>query len=270
MELKNIKSDILNKIDSTVALNKINILWRPHNYRYRIPINPIKITPQKVLFYRVKYTKRTSKYTLKSGRGFTIEINPSSIIIIYSSKKWYSIKGTIQEFNIKVDSIVKDIEDKCISKANEISMLWKLKHNLNKKKLVSSENSVIGEKFLDKIDQSLIIHHPVFTKLNNYPFHFKSPEYLKNFINNRAVESIVPEICIRLDKFTEVIKKDIEARELEIYNKKLHQKVLESMDRSLKKFSYALEHLNSNILKVKYEGRRLSGLERVLIKNQGG
>ncbi len=260
MELKKLKQDVVNQIlNSTVANNNLNILWRPHNYRLKIPINCKNIAVPKVLFYRVKYTERTSKYTIKTFKGFTIEVNPSSIIIIYSSKKWYNIKGTIQEFNIKVDTLVKEIEDKCISKAKEISKLWKLKADLKKKVWVSHEDAVKGEEFLEKIDSTLVIHHPVFTKLKDYPFHFKSPEYLKNFINNRAIENVAPAIIQRLDKFTETL-------ELEIYNKKLHQKVLESMDRSLKKFSYALEHLNSNILKVKYKGRRLSGLEKLAIK----
>ncbi len=276
MELKNIKKDIVNKaknLDTMTTITPFKFLWCPHNYRLKItkknlPIllnKEIKSGIKRITGKEPKHNKK-NKIIIKNFYNLTIEINPTCIIIIYPSEKWYLLKGSMPEINTRLDNIVTKIERKCIKECKKIVKLFKIKAYFNSKVWVRNEDHVKNEDFLGKIDPDLIMHDTVFKKVYPEGIEFKSPFALKTFVNNRAIEMVAPEIAARLDKFIEVMEKNTEALHLEIYNKKLHQKVLESMDRSLIKFSSALEHLNSNILKVKYSGRRLSGLERLVIR----
>ena len=246
------------KSDTMTTLKPFNFLWQPHNYRLKIPISYENLKINKVLFHEVKYIKRTNKYIIKDFKGLTTEINPTCLIVIYSSKKWYKLKGSMPEINAKLLYIINQIENKCIKKAKELAKVCNFTPDFDEKVWVRSENGIKGDEFLDKIDPKLIIHDTTFKKVYPDKIEFKSPFYLKNWINNRALEMVSPQIVDRLDRFTDAI-------ELEIKNKQLHMKVLNNMDKSLIQISSTMKHLNNNILRVKYKGRRLSILERKLI-----
>ena len=180
-----------------------------------------------------------------------MEINPKCLVVIFSSKKWYKLEGSIQEVNAKMEQVLKQIENKCIKKAKELAKLCKFNAHYDKKVWVRQEDGIKGDEFLDKIDPKLIIHDTTFKKVYKDKVEFKSPFYLKNYINNRAIDMVAPEIVKSLDRWTTAVN-------LEIKNKKLHMQVLKDMSKTLKK-------IDNKLLVVKYKGRSLSPLERKLI-----
>lgn len=262
--VERITTPIFNKVlqetksDSRTTINQFSFLWQPHNYRLKIPITYRKIAIPKVLFSRIKYTERTNKYTIKNFKGLTVEINPKCLIIIYSSKKWYKLQGSMPEVNAKLEYLLKEIEDKCIKKAKELQKLCNFRPYFNKRTWVRQEDGIKGDEFLDKIDPKLIIHDTTFKKVYKDKVEFKSPFYVKNYINNRAIDMVAPKIVDRLEEFTIAIN-------LEIKNKKLHMKILEGIEKSNKVLAETMKAIKDNILRVKYEGRRLSPLEKKLI-----
>ena len=273
MELKNIKKDIVNKakkLDSMAIDKTKKFLWCPHNYRRRInkknkPIaltKTIKSAIKKKTGNKINYTERTNKYTIINYNKLTIEINPNCIVVVYPSEKWYRMEGSMTEINNRLDKIVRDIKNKCLRAAREISKLLNLELDFKDNKWIRNEDHIKSDEFLGRIAPELIVHDKLFKKVYPEGIEFKSPFDLKTFVNNRAIEMVAPIIAQKLDNLADLK----ELTRLEIYNKKLHMKVLHSMDRTMKNISKSMKHLNSNILKVKYEGRQLSGLERMVIK----
>ena len=265
MELSKIKSDVvtqINNLNTRSIQNNFSYIWQPHNYRLNIPYNRKflnTILLNKVVLKKLaRYVSHTKMYFYKGfvnkkNYQITIEIGSDSITSIYSSKKWYRLQASsLNEINNMINNRVVEIEDNCIEAVKNFIKKYKGKAYYNEKRWSRHEDGLKGDEFLDKLPGNLIIQDKTFKKVYQDKVEFKSPVYMQNFINNRALENIAPEIAARLDKFTEAIN-------LEIYNKRLHMKILNDISATMK-------HLNSNILRVKYSGRRLSGLERMLIK----
>lgn len=247
------------KSHSMTTINNFSFLWQPHNYRLKIPISYENLKIKKVLFSRVKYTKRTNKYTIKNFKGLTVEINPTCIIIIYSSKKWYKLEGSMPEVNAKLLYLIKEVENKCIRKAKEIAKIYNFRAYYKEKNWVRHEDGIEGDDFIDSLPRSLIVNTKKWKKVYPNKVEFKSPFDMVNYLNNRAIDMVAPQIVESLNDNTNQLKEWTKAVNLEIHNKQLHMKVLNDMSNTLK-------NIDSNLLRVKYEGRRLSGLERRILK----
>ena len=103
---------------------------------------------------------------------------------------------------------------------------------------IRNEDGIHGEDFLDKIPKDIIIHDTYFKKVYQDHIEFKSPTFMKNYISNRAIENIAPEVAKEIHDLNNNMMSNLAAynESLGEYNKniKLHLKVLTSMDKTLK------------------------------------
>lgn len=232
------------KISSTMSVvPTIIFFWQPNNYRLKIPFYDNRTLPLKRRNFKfpmeLKYSNYNSKVTTRIN-GITIMKDKNSITAIYSLKElgkkvWYKVEcNSIRDIEIRINERVLDIENKCMDALRVFVENFGGRGYFDEKEWIRHEDAIHGEDFIDKIPQDLIIHDTYFKKVYSDHPEFKSPIYLKNYVSNRAVEELAPEIAKEISDLKKVFTKLDESINLEIYNKKLHLKVLRSMDKTLK------------------------------------
>jgi len=105
-----------------------------------------------------------------------------------------------------------------------------------------SENKLSGEDSIDKIPLKMKWHGDISKKVyNEKNVEFPDVSFASNYIESRAIESQAKPIFNRLggietslSKLNPILTEVNKSIQLEIKNKKLHQKVLNSMDKTLK------------------------------------
>lgn len=200
----------------TTTPGPLRFLWRPNNYRLKIPFSKdFKLPNSKQEIKRVlcrfpmEISKHTGKVTLKKFRpGLTVEINPSCVVAIYSFRKdnkkaWYDVRAScLKDFYSFIDDKVKESEDYCLSGVKKLD----LSLDYNNRSWIRHEDEVKGEEFIDSIPEDLIEHDTYFKKVYRKGLEFKGPVYLKNYITNRVLEEgvgvIAEELAFIKDKLT--------------------------------------------------------------------
>jgi hypothetical protein len=243
-----------------------SILWRPNNYRIRIEFNAKHFKEHYLTLLKKSHKKRISYGTLKvsnygtkfTKKGIDItlmidipkETNIGKITAIYKNKGfWYKVLITnLDEFSYYIDNKVEEIKQKLFNEIKTTLKQYRYRGLIffNQAKWTRHEDAIKGEDFIDNLDQSMIIHDTYFKKVYPDNIEFKNPAFVKTYIKNRVIEDLAPEIKNELALIREnltifpELKKSID---LEIYNKQLHQKVLEDMRDTLKKIQ---ENLDKN------------------------
>jgi hypothetical protein len=213
-EAKKAVSSIANKvflkegiIDSmTMPSSTIFFFWRPNNYRLKIPFKiGLDSTSKEVLptIGLLPLQSRRGLRTIKVNSRITLQVGRSCVMAIFSlkndvgSKQWYKVPGNnIKALESFIDGKVSEIEK---SLRFEVSKLG-LPLDYTKSFWLRHEDGVKNEEFIKHIPESLIIHDTFFKKVYGDELEFKSPIYLKNYISNRAIESVVPEIVNELEQ----------------------------------------------------------------------
>jgi len=126
-----------------------------------------------------------------------------------------------------IDKRVKAIEIKCIKNADKfVKMFSGIKLNIDNREWIRQEDAVKGEEFIDDIPNNLIMHDTYFKKVYERDLEFKGPTYLKNYIANRAVEKITPEIIEEINNIRE--EKEVGRQEILELIKLLAQQTLDN------------------------------------------
>lgn len=256
--IKSKTDPIFNKILKEVKTNTMSVgkpitfLWRPNNYRLQIPFITKRFKRNTTLKPSVRVYNYGTKYTIMDFYNTTIMLDtprkkPASMTVIYKPGRRYyysvksaSIKG-VQEF---IDKKVTEIENTLISAANEFKRRFGGELLLKARKWIRHEDEVKQEDFIDKLPQDLIIHDTYFKKAYKQGVEFKSPVFVKNYISNRSIEDLTPEIANSLNslgnKFDLFIDKVLPPIEDLSENIKTHLTVLKGIDKSFKKFNKLL------------------------------
>ena len=215
--IKKITDPIFNRVlkdnvsDSMTTIKPSKkIMWRPNNYRRQInvktktdsTINYIKRT-----ITTINFNEHTKLISLKY-KGVTLQYGKNTLTGICSQN---IINGFKETYLIEANSI-SDIEERITQKKEEIKkkideaiFSFARKFNIvlpfNKPKWSRYEDWIKGEDYIDKIPREVIIHDTYFKKVYTKGIEFKSTgkgeeptAHLKNYIVNRAVENIAPEI----------------------------------------------------------------------------
>jgi hypothetical protein len=255
-KVKPIFEKVLNEnISDTMSVPPtVTFLWSPHNYRLKIPFYDKRTLPIKKKKFKfpmeLKYSNYNSKVTTRIN-GITIMKEPSCIIAIYSKKEfgkdtWYKIEcNTLRDIDLRINEKVSDIKNKCMDAIKVFIKNFGGRAYFEESKWIRHEDAVHGEDFLDSIPKDTIIHDTYFKKVYQDHVEFKSPTFMKNYISNRAVEKLAPEIAKEINSLNNNIMNNLAAynESLKEYNEnvKLHKEVqkkqlqtLKSMDKTLK------------------------------------
>jgi len=200
---KGVFADATNFDPMRGGLEVLNFLWRPNNYRLKIPFvkgsDPKQETKQLGGLFPVEIREGTT--TLKVDEKITLMIHPENVIGIWSLKNkkkeklWYNVKiDSIDALDDWIDSKVKEIQEALQSEFKKL----KLSLDYSKAVWIRHEDGIKGEEFLDGLSSSLIIHDTYFKKVYANEVEMKAPAYVKTFIANRAIEKIAPEIAKEL------------------------------------------------------------------------
>lgn len=181
------------------------ILWRPNNYRLKIPLKKGSIGNLTSLYpsmgsFPVEL-KSKGMGVLRVSSRITLLLQPNSVTGIYSlknsegGKEWYEIESdNVESFSAFIDGKVKEIENTLRFEISKLggpldygSAVW-----------IRHEDGIKNEEFLKTLPAELVIHDTYFKKVYKSEVEFKSPTYLKNYLSNRAIENISSEIASEL------------------------------------------------------------------------
>lgn len=192
------------------------LVWRPNNYRLRIPFlkgvegkQEIKVIPR--LFPVETFKGRNGMFSLKNFEdNLTIQAFPSCVLVTYSLKRdgvkaWLTLPGLAEssETEAFIDDFVESVHCRAIKAASRLN----LRLDYDGAVWVRHEDEVKGEEFVDQLDPGLIMNDTYFKKVYSKGIEFKSPVYLKNFVANRALEKVSPEIVEALGSLQTEIKR---------------------------------------------------------------
>jgi len=239
------------------------IIWRPNNYRRKIEvkektnsgINKIRTT-----IPTSSYSAHTKMLSIKDYLpNITIQYGKNTLTGIYSQNRIGGVKEhfliereSIDEINKAIDEKKEKIRERIDIALDRFIVQFKLRIQLKKPEWDRYEDFVKGEEYIDKIPSEVIIHDTFFKKVYGQGIEFKnsgkgeSPVvHMKNYIKNRAVEDISPQIAEEINTFrnsTEIILAQF-AEQI-----KLHLGVLGGIDKSFKKFNRLLDKLSQKKL----------------------
>lgn len=234
------------KPNTRIGVTTIRFLWLPHNYRLAMtfkqqskkgtplstPLKNAKVEGLENLLPTI--SNYGSKLSLKNFKGITIMRDKTKITAIYPNDKWILVEAkSIEELDKLINLRVLEIENICLNAIKDFVLIYGGEADYQNRYWSRHEDKIHGDEFLDSIEPKLTLDDTYFKKVYKHYVEFKSPLYVKNYISNRAIESIAPEIASKLDEFIEVIKLTTKATKLEIKNKRLHENVLNNMNLTL-------------------------------------
>ena len=217
----------------TTPKNPFSIVWRPNNYRRQMEVKPkdnsainpllsaIGIIPTDV---RINFNNHTKILSIKDYKpNITIQYANRTLTAIYSQniiggvKEHYFIEANSeQDLNTRLDQIKTTITEKLDNALFEFARKTGVISPFSKAIWIRYEDFIKGEEYIDRIPREVIIHDTVMKKVYDKGIEFlkseKTPEpvvSIKNYIKNRAIENISPEIANELQEVREMVKEGI-------------------------------------------------------------
>ncbi len=244
-------------IDTMSVGNKpISFLWRPNNYRIQIPFNTIKFKRNTTKEHHIKTSNYGTKFTLKNLDEATIMLDipkkkTAKLTVIYKPKKrfYYNITTySIKELENRINQRVNEIESKMLSSVNKFTKLVGGEAEVNKRKWMRHEDDIHGESFIDSLPPDLVIHDTYFKKVYQKGVEFKGPVYVKNYIANRAIEDLSPEIASSINNLgvalLEKLNPSIENLSM---NMQTHVSIMKKIEQGITKFNKTVNKLNNKL-----------------------
>jgi len=254
----------------------IKFLWQPHNYRLYFDFEKSNFHPEVISSLYKDHSHKKEKvglvgltYSLRNhdsehcfnnfyGCRITIKKNQVEVINKWHEKQWRLITASsIKEIDTRINEVVEKLDNQCLTALKKLmdiiggSSNFKVLHQ-------RGEHGIHGEDYLDKIPEKMIIHDTIFKKVYKRKVEFYNPTAVKNFISNRAIENISPEIANELAITKGMVKEilKVNASTSQVFNDfakstvpilsdfssniKTHNKVLKGINKSFKKFNTLL------------------------------
>ena len=224
-------------------------LYNPHNYRLYLKFTKEKFRPKEgmvgVWFGKLK---NYGKEFTALGEGIRVTVKKVQVEVInkLSEEEWFYINRA--KAKEEIAAILNKIDNKCITSLKKFIEVYggnsdfkiiKAENRPNLNLFTKSDNKVMQEPFIDTLSPNTTFDTPivkkVYKKLN---VEFKEPIYAATYLENSALHEFAPEIADSINNLGNQLIPTIRSLDksikLEITNKKLHQKVLNSMDKTLK------------------------------------
>ncbi|KKN58837.1 hypothetical protein LCGC14_0548430 [marine sediment metagenome] len=260
---KVLQEDLSNSM--TTTKKTFCYFWRPNNFRRQIPVKEktnststrIKGTISK-LPMELNINDHTKLISIKNFKpNITIQYGRTTLTAIYSQsiiageKEIFRIeRNSINEINARIDEIKQNIQKKVDSALKEFSHQFDLSIPFKKPVWSRYEDFLKGEEFIDKIPRECIIHDTFFKKVYGKGIEFKKAGteeptvHLKNYIKNRAIEDIAPEIAASLnqlslrfntigDRIIDMMNNRLKVDTELLINIRTHNKVFKKLDNLL-------------------------------------
>ena len=214
---KNSRSSIRKNLDAmTIKPEPFKILWRPNNYRrqteYKWLKKDLHRKPTPLSFISCGTLSSKGILTVRDYHGTTIQVGKNKIQGIYSQRLidgqkevWLIARPTMPELDEAIKEKAEEIRKQIDHAISMFSREFNLKL-LNTPDWTRYEDWIKGDEFIDNLPEHLIIHDTYFKKVYKGGIEFvKSGNgeppvtSVRNYIQNRAVEQIAPEIAESLD-----------------------------------------------------------------------
>lgn len=244
-----------------------SILWRPNNYRLKIntkkPDNSTLNSAIDSTEWKSKSTFciHTQKISIKDYNGITIQVDKNSITGIYSQniitnqKETYHITAdSIEALNERIEQRKEEIKKQILDSLKVFSARFNIELIKGTEKWTRYEDWIKGEEYIDSLPKDMIIEDTYFKKVYETGIEFKKPlgqdidpaVFVKNYIKNRAIEDIAPEIAkaimeIRLDNVKDFKILSEEALKPLTAQIKLHLKVQRETLKTMKSIRKSLQ-----------------------------
>lgn len=254
----------------------ILFLWQPHNYRLYFDFNKDNFNPKKppnhtlrkyesmVAIFNTAYTYTPLNYDSEHKYDnfmfcqIRVKKNQVEVINKWHNKQWRKVSaGSIADIDLKIDKVMDSLKNRSIEALKAFIDLHGGRSGytiLNER----CEHGIHGDDYLDKIPKELVINDTYFKKTYKKKPEFKKTTAIKNYITNRAIESIAPEISTEIGKLADVfsgldskltpaIDKLTEQIELHLAVQKNTQNVLKSINKGISEFRSTVRRLNSRL-----------------------
>ena len=226
-----------------------NSLYNPHNYRLYFKFTKEKYNPKEgmvgVWFGKLK---NYGKEFTALGEGIRVTVKKVQVEVInkLSEEEWFYINRI--KAKEEIAAVLNKIDNKCIASLKKFIEIYGGKCDLkiiktegrpNLNLFTKSDNKVMKEPIIDTLPLDMAFDTKIVKKVYKKPnVEFKEPIYAATYLENSALNEFAPEIANSIDnlgnQLIPTIRSLDKSIQLEITNKKLHQKVLNSMDRTLK------------------------------------
>lgn len=237
----------------------ITFLWQPHNYRLYFDFSKENFNPKKpsnhtlqkyksmVAIFNTAYTytplNYDSEHKFEKFMFCTIRIKKHQVEVTnhYHHKQWRKITAeSVEEVDKRISEVMDDLKEHSIKALKSFITLHGGKSDF---KILNErcEHGIHGDDYLDKIPQELIIHDTYVKKPYKEKAELKSTAAIKNYVSNRAVEKIYPEIALEINKLNQ--KQEIFGSSIETYNisinsltdqMQLHLNVMHNINKGIK------------------------------------
>lgn len=205
----------------TPPVPKFSFVWRPNNYRREIRAKPKNLFLKGVPKGCPKPHPQNKIITWKEFHPqITVQYGREKVTAIFSQKV---VGGVKEHFLIESDSIAgvterinlrkSEIQDRLDSALIEFLKLFKAAVPFEVPRWSRYEDFLKGEDYIDKLPRDCIIHDTYFKKVYDEGVEFKSSGEgedptvgVKNYIKNRAVEDVSPEIARELAETRGVVE----------------------------------------------------------------
>ncbi len=241
---------------SMVGLNKKQIkkvvtpsLYNPHNYRLYLKFTKEKYHPKEgmvgVWFGKLK---NYGKEFTALGEGIRVTVKKVQVELInkLSEEEWFYINRA--KAKEEIAAILNKIDDKCITALKKFIEVYggksdfkiiKTENRPNLNLFTSSDNKVMQEPYIDTLPLNMTFDTKIVKKVyKKANVEYKQPIYAATHLENSALHEFAPEIANSINDLGNHLIPSIRSLDksiqLEITNKKLHMKVLHSMDKTLK------------------------------------
>ena len=193
-------------------------LWQPHDFRLYFDFSKENFTIKKPSDHALQEMKgmvgdfncaynytscnHNSEHKYEKFMYCTIRVKKNQVELTNNShqKQWRKITAnSIDEVDKRIDEVMEDLKQHSINALKVFIKLHGGKSNFTILKM-RNEHGIHGDKFLDKIPPEMIINDTYFKKVYANKVEFKSVAAIKNYVSNRAIEKIAPDMAIELNK----------------------------------------------------------------------
>lgn len=233
--------------------NSIKFLWQPHNYRRYYDFSIINFEPitNPSLYKDPTYTQSKvgfegTTYSLKNhnsehhfnnfyGCRVIIRKHKAEVINKWYEKNWVLIEAeNIKQVGEKIDERIKEMNQQCDNALKELIRTFGGGSDFKVLKQ-RGEHGIHGEDFLDKIPENMVIQDTIFKKVYKRKVEMYNPAFVKNYISNRAIEDISPEISKELKGINEALQGSLTPTLLALTEQiKLHLAVQKETKKTMK------------------------------------
>ncbi len=225
------------------STNKIIRLIQPHNFRRYFTFS--KTTYNPAIPYSKKNYNSEHHYTNFYGCMIIIRKKSAEVINLWHQKQWRLLEAqSINEINDRINEIKQEMEETTVKALKKFVIINGGDSDFIPIKKRETEIGIHGDDYLDKIPPEMVIHDTYFKKVYKEKVEFIGEESVKSYIQNRAVESIAPEIAQSINSLHTLI---VPAIENLAKNMNTHVKVMKNINSGIKKFNKTVSKLDKNL-----------------------